>query len=81
MSDERENDEASAEPRVESIAKAVSDGVPVDWEGVTEELPEAQPLIEGLRFIESVAEAHRRILASNVTSSPPSTSASTDDRS
>ena len=80
MSDAKENDETSAEP-LERLAKAVSDGAPVDWEGVTEENPEAGPLIEGLRFVESVAEAHRHILASSAPSSPPSTSAPTDDRS
>lgn len=80
MSDEREPDESSSEPRIERVAKAVSDGFLVDWDGVTQENPEAGSVIQGLRFVESVAEAHRRILASNA-SSPPSTSAPTDDRS
>jgi hypothetical protein len=59
---EREREQEQPEdPRVVILGKAVSDGVPVDWEGVREENPEATALIENLQFVEKVAEAHRRM--------------------
>jgi len=55
-------DEAAEDPRVVSLGKAVADGVPVDWEGARDENPEDAALIDGLHFVEKVAEAHRRVL-------------------
>lgn len=66
MNEERKPDDGSAEDtRVVSLGKAVADGVPVDWEGARNENPEDAALIEGLHFVEQVAEAHRRVLESS----------------
>lgn len=57
-----EESEEQEPPRLVAIAKAVSDGQPVDWEGMRQEEPEASEMIERLRFVAEVAEAHRRVL-------------------
>lgn len=44
------------------IAKALSDGLPVDWDDIEEDGPETRRMKTRLRFLEAVAEAHRRIL-------------------
>ena len=54
-------DQAPDDPSVVVLGKAVSDGVPVDWEGMREEHPEAGALIDNLQFVERVVAAHRRI--------------------
>jgi hypothetical protein len=43
------------------IAKALSDGLPVDWEDTGDEAPETRLIKTRLRFLQSVAEAHRRL--------------------
>jgi hypothetical protein len=43
------------------IAKALSDGLPVDWEDTGEEAPEIRLMKTRLRFLQSVAEAYRRV--------------------
>lgn len=62
MTDEREPELSAEERLLVEIAKAVSDGLPVDWDGFRAENPGALALIDRLQFIETIAGAHRRML-------------------
>jgi len=46
---------------LERIAEAVSDGAPVDWESESSADREVASNLRGLRLVESVASAHRRL--------------------
>ena len=61
MNQEHGRDQTPDDPSVVILGKAVSDGAPVDWEGVREEHPETGALIDNLQFVEKVVAAHRRI--------------------
>jgi len=54
-------DQEVENPSLLSIAKALSDGVPVDWEDEEGDDDALRLMKERLRFVESVAEAHRRM--------------------
>ena len=60
MEKDQEGD-SPEDSRIVILGKAVSDGVPVDWEGIRQENPEAGALIDNLQFVEKVVAAHRRI--------------------
>jgi hypothetical protein len=62
MTDECKPAPSPEERLLVEIAKAVSDGLPVDWEGFRAENPDALALIDRLQFIETIAGAHRRVL-------------------
>ena len=61
MIEKDQEDDSPENPGLVILGKAVSDGVPVDWEGVRLETPDAGVLIENLRFVETVVAAHRQI--------------------
>ena len=61
MTEDERPDTKPDDPRLLSIAKALADGLPVDWqEGDDDE--ELERMKARLRFVETVAEAHRRLL-------------------
>jgi len=62
MTADEKPDHESVDPRLLSIAKALSDGVPIDWNDEDNEDQELRGMKARLRFVESVAEAHRRML-------------------
>jgi len=47
------------DPTLQSVAEAVADGAPVDWDGVGASQPELAQQLDRLRFLEVVATAHR----------------------
>jgi len=59
-----EQERIEEDPDLLGIAKAVSDGVPVDWEDAPEEEPSKRELKAALRFVQSVVDAHRRVAES-----------------
>ena len=59
--EESHNERIEEDPDLLGIAKAVSDGVPVDWEEAPEEEPSKRQLKAALRFLQAVADAHRRV--------------------
>lgn len=61
MADEETSHGIEADPDLLGIAKAVSDGVPVDWEETPEEDASKREIKAALRFLQSVADAHRRV--------------------
>jgi len=47
------------DPTLQSVAEAVADGLPVDWDGVGASQPGLAQQLDRLRFLEVVATAHR----------------------
>ena len=61
MAQDESHSEIEEDPDLLGIAKAVSDGVPVDWEEAPEEEFSKRQLKAALRFLQSVIDAHRRV--------------------
>ena len=61
MTEDEKPEPEPDDPRLLSIAKALADGLPVDWQDEDED-EELERMKARLRFLETVAEAHRRIL-------------------
>jgi hypothetical protein len=62
MTPDKDDHRVDEDPRLIGIAKALSDGLPVDWEDTVEDAPEIRRIKRRLRFLQTVAEAHRRLL-------------------
>ena len=57
------------DPHLLAIAEAVADGLPVDWDG-EDGSPEKDLLKSRLRFLQVVADAHRRVLVAEGEDTP-----------
>lgn len=55
--------EPDTNPMLESVAEAVADGLPVDWEGLQAAEPEAAEQLRLLRLFQDIIAAHRAVLA------------------
>lgn len=55
--------EPETNPMLESVAEAVSDGLPVDWEGLHAAEPQSAEQLRLLRLFQDIITAHRAVLA------------------
>lgn len=54
--------EPETNPLLESVAAAVADGLPVDWDGLRAAEPQAAEQLELLRLFQEILAAHRAML-------------------
>ena len=53
--------EPEANPVMESVAEAVADGLPVDWDGLHAAEPESAEHLRLLRLCQDIIAAHRAL--------------------
>ncbi len=49
-------------PILESVAEAVADGLPVDWDGLHAAEPQAADQLKRLRLFQDIIAAHRAVV-------------------